>query len=234
MNPLRNTPQRIIAKLTAWGGKNSHGLPMWRVLRAEDHLVQRAGTWTEFDEEEVQAEFEHLRTEDGQHAHTVKTKQIAPHAVKVGMFWVPKWPVKGWILERWFPASSIMSRQEWDASVSQDGVTPMMGPYPVKGDYWLLDGPWIEIPLLKEIHRVISEYENDPTHTHGRIDPEVAEQAMEAAMRREEERDEAQTERLLQEAEYGRRQTVDFIKANPELAGFYNRAAHTSRVQLGI
>ena len=226
MNPLKDTPRRVVEKLLAWGGKNPYGLPNWRIILAENHLVQRAGVWTEFEADDKQAEFQHMRTEEGEHACTFQTQSIAPTKVKIGMFWVPKWPVRGWILERWFPASSWGTKGAWEAAKSSDGVTPMMGPYPEKGDYFLLDGPWAEIPNLEEVHKVVSTWENSTTHSHGMVDPEKLEEAMNATLREEEQREEAQYEELLKEAEYGRRQTVDFIKANPTLSGFYNRAAN--------
>lgn len=226
MNPLKDTPSRVTAKLTQWGGKNPYGLPNWRIILAENHLVQRAGTWTEFEADDKQAEFQHHRTEAGDHACTFQTQAIAPTKVKIGMYWVPKWPVRGWILERWFPAGAWGNKESWESAKSSDGVTPMMGPYPEKGDYFLLDGPWEEIPNLEDVRRAVSTWENDTTHSHGVIDPEKLEEAMNATLREEEQREEAQYEVLLREAEYGRRQTVDFIKANPTLSGFYNRAAN--------
>jgi hypothetical protein len=226
MNPLKDTPKRVIEKLLAWGGKNPHGLPNWRIILAENHLVQRAGTWTSFESDDKQADFQHMRTEAGEHACTFQTQSISPTEVKIGMFWVPKWPVKGWILERWFPTSSFGTKREWEAAKSSDGVTPMMGPYPEKGDYFLLDGPWAEIPNLEDVRKAVSTWENDTSHTHGRIDDDKVAEAAAATMREEEEREAQQYDVLLREVDYGRKQTIDFIKANPTLSGFYNRAAN--------
>ena len=133
LDPLRDTPADVTDKLLRWGGKNEYGDPNWRIILAENHLVQRAGMWTEFDEGTEQVQFE-------ERAHDVafKTQQIAPTAIRIGMLWVPLYPCTGWILERWFPAHAWGSQSEWEHETAQDGVTRMMGQYPRHGDYYIV------------------------------------------------------------------------------------------------
>ena len=57
-NPLRDTPAEVTDKLLRWGGKTEYGDPNWRIILAENHLVQRAGMWTEFAEDTEQVHFE--------------------------------------------------------------------------------------------------------------------------------------------------------------------------------
>lgn len=234
MNPLKDTPKNVTAKLALWGGKNPYGLPNWRIILAENHLVQRAGEWFEFEQDEKQAEFSHLRSEDGQHGCTVQTQEIKPNEVRAGMFLVPKWPVRGWILERWFPASCYGTRESWEAEKSWDGATPMMGPFPERGEYFMPSGggPWREIPPLEELRRVISLWENDTTHSRGRVDADAIEAANRTFMREEEEAEARKYERLLDACNQSQRESLDFIKNNPNLSAFYSKAlsaisAHT-------
>ncbi|HZR30087.1 MAG TPA: hypothetical protein VFA71_15015 [Terriglobales bacterium] len=214
-NPLRDTPPDVIEKLTAWGGKNEFGDPYWRIILAQNHLVQRAGMWTEFA---VGAEQARPTGID----YKLEFQQIAPDSIKTGMFWVPLYPVKGWVLERWFPPSSLGTRQAWEAALSQDNETPMMGPYPERGHYFMLDGPWEQIPNLEAVRRSISKWENDKTHLHGQFDEEKLLKTCLDADRATAEREQATYEAFLKEAEYAFND-VEFIKNNPALSAYRNQ-----------
>jgi hypothetical protein len=67
--------------------------------------------------------------------------------------------MSGWILERWLPAHIWGTREDWNAIKATDGVTPMMGQYPNEGDYWLLGGPWKELPDMGFLLQEIAIYE---------------------------------------------------------------------------
>ena len=225
-NPLRDTPREVTERLTAWGGKNEYGDPYWRVILAENHIVQRAGMWTEFEPGVDQFEFDHLRSEEGsviQH----RGRQIAPDAIRVGVFEVPLYPCTGWILERWFPPSAIGTREQWESALSQDGVTPMMGPYPEKGHYFMLSGggPWERIPPLEQLRQAVAQWENSPHHLHGRMDEEAILRAMRHAEEEATEREQASHAAFLKEAEYAVQNNLQFIKNTPQLSAFRNRIA---------
>jgi len=221
LDPLRDTPQEIIDKLTRWGGKNDYGEPNWRIILAENHLVQRAGMWTEFEEDTEQVHFE---TVGNQVRYT--TRQIAPDAIRTGVLWVPKYPCTGWILERWFPPSAYGSKVQWESALSQDGVTPMMGPFPERGGYFMLSGggPWPQIPLLEDIHQAIAQWENAP-HCHGIVNEEDIARAMQKDIEESDAKEAAQYEAFLREVTYMRETHLEFIKGNPALSGFRNRLA---------
>ena len=220
-NPLKDTPAEVTAALLRWGGKNPYGEANWRIILAQNHLVQRAGMWTEFEPETEQTNFRTVGNEV-RYQH----RQIAPDAIRIGVFWVPLYQVEGWILERWFPASSYGSREQWESALSQDGKTPMMGPFPERGGYFMLSGggPWPEIPRLEDVRAAIAQWENS-SHLHGHVDAEV----LDAAMRRETaealEREDEQYEKFLREVEYQRLSHLGFIKNNPALSGFRNQIA---------
>lgn len=222
MNPLRDTPNDVIDKLTRWGGTNEYRDPNWRIILAENHLVQRAGMWTEFADETEQVHFETV----GKDVHYT-TRQIAPDAIRIGTFWVPLYQVTGWILERWFPASSYGSKEQWESALSQDGVTPMMGPFPERGGYFMLSGggPWPEIPLLEDIRESIAQWENS-AHLHGHMDEESINRAMRSDMERADNEEQEKYDAFLKEVTYQRLTHLEFIKGNPRLSGFRNRLAN--------
>jgi len=223
-NPLRDTPAEVTEKLLRWGGKNQYGEPAWRIILAENHLVQRAGVWTEYDEGTDMVQFE-----SREHDVAYSTREIAPDAVRVGMFWVPLYPCKGWILERWFPASAFGSKVQWESAVSQDGETPMMGPFPEKGGYFMLSGggPWPEIPDLEDVREAIAGWEN-ADHSNGVVDEEALQRAMQRDIEAADEKEAAQYEAFLQEVTYQRLSHLEFIKGTPALSGFRNRLAADS------
>ena len=219
LDPLRDTPREVTAKLLAWGGKNDCGEVNWRIVLAENVLVQRAGMWTEFAEDTEQVHFETVGNDV-----RYQTRQIAPDAIRIGMFWVPKYPCTGWILERWFPPSAYGSRQQWESALSQDNVTPMMGPYPERGGYFMLSGGglWPQIPLLEDIHQAIAQWENS-SHCHGIVDEKEIARAMQKDMEEADAKEQAQYDAFLREVTYMRETHLEFIKGNPALSGFRNR-----------
>jgi hypothetical protein len=222
MNPLRDTPPEVTDKLLNWGGKNHYGESNWRIILAQNHLVQRAGMWTEFDAETDQIQF------TGKD-YGYETRQIAPDAIRAGMFWVPLYPCQGWVLERWFPPSAYGSREEWESSLSQDGETPMMGPYPERGGYFMLSGggPWNEIPNLDSIRKAIAQWENS-SHLHGHMDAEKLSEAVRLDCIAVEEREQEQYDAFLSEVTYAREHSLAYIKGNPSLSKFRNQLVNRS------
>jgi hypothetical protein len=223
VDPLRDTPREVIEALIRWGGKNEYGEPNWRIILAQNHLVQRAGMWTEFADDTEQTQF---RTVGSQVRY--QHRDIAPDRILTGTRWVPLYQIEGWILERWFPASSYGSREQWESALSQDGVTPMMGPFPERGGYFMPSGggPWEEIPVLEDIRASIAQWENS-SHLHGFMDAESVNNAMRRAQIEADDEEERKYDKFLQEVAYQRLTHLEFIKSNPALAGFRNRLANS-------
>jgi hypothetical protein len=72
---------------------------------------------------------------------------------------VKKYPhASGWILEKWFPASSYGTQAEWYSYKAVDGFTPMLGPYPECGDYEMVYGPWAKVPTTDTLQGLIARY----------------------------------------------------------------------------
>jgi hypothetical protein len=86
-----------------------------------------------------------------------------------GVYPVKKWPCTGWILERWYPNHMWGSREKWESERGEDGITPILGEYPSRGDYWMQCGPWPRLPDLDDIEQAISRFDwemsNNPVNT---------------------------------------------------------------------
>lgn len=118
---------------------------------AQEHLVLRGGVFKTMPTGDVAS------IEIDPKTFKVYHREIKPEKVVTGFHEVPRWPVKGWVLERWFPVSRKgMTQAEWEAVKSSDGVTPMMGPYPHEGFYFMLGGPFPVIPEMNDLKAAIS------------------------------------------------------------------------------
>ena len=151
----RDTPKTVRDRLADYGGRNQYGRAVWRVILAQRRIVTRAGIFHEFEET---GSFEQFTVgANGQVEH----KPITPRSVTAGVQETPMYGAEGWILERWFPPAIWGPREQWEELVGQDGVTPIMGPYPAEGDYWMLGGPWTTMPCLDDLMQAIRVYEQE-------------------------------------------------------------------------
>lgn len=218
-DPNRATPQHVQDALKQWGGTNEYGESLWRVILAGDHEVLRDGVWHERDSDQDTHTFEPGRNG----VYEYHSKELKPEKTSFGPQWIPLYPVDGWILERWFPAHCFGGKEAWEAVKSSDGFTPMMGPYPARGDYWMMKGPWDLLPPLEAFRRGISSWENSTKHMHGKIDQALFDATMANFMKLLEEKEEAQYLRVLQQAKQLREESMKDIMNNPRLCGWRNK-----------
>lgn len=147
----RRTPSAVRKALAEFGGYNRFGGANWRCIVAEEHLVLRGGLHKTMPCGDVKTtELERLSNGTYRMHH----REVKPEKVETGWKRVPKWGVKGWILEKWF-APETLNRVIWEDAKSEDG-TPMMGPYPVTGYYFMLAGPWELMPDLADLKTAIA------------------------------------------------------------------------------
>jgi len=150
-DPNLETPKDIRDRLFVLGGKNLAGLPLWRIVLAERRTALRGGTFYEFGENQEQFQF------DEQNRY--RYQPLRPDSAKTCIQEVPMYPCEGWILERLMPRWMFGSEEDWNNQKGEDGFTPLMGPYPKNGDYWMLDGPWEKIPPIATVEQFIRDYE---------------------------------------------------------------------------
>ena len=147
----RRTPAAVRKELTRFGGTNPYGGPNWRVVLASEVFVKRGGVFKTMPSGDVKT------VEIDPKTYRTYYNEVKPERVVTGIREIPRYHCKGWVLERWFPVSKVgKSRSEWEAAKSSDGITPMMGPFPSEGFYFMLGGPWEHLPELADLKLAIS------------------------------------------------------------------------------
>jgi hypothetical protein len=108
-------PAGVQERVTRAGGVNRYGEPNFRVVWGGSRLTWIGGRWTDRD------------------AHGNQVRET------VEMRRVPKYlPEDRWHIERWMPADSYGSPEQWVAQTTEieNGVRiAALGPYPSRGDY---------------------------------------------------------------------------------------------------
>lgn len=191
---LRDTPKDVVQEISRYGGTNPFGRPLWRVVLAQNVRDQRFGTMRNMPVVSAGMSEEALA-------------EVEPESFESGEFCVPRYMEKGWILERWFPASTWGSQSDWEGQTSEDGETAIMGQYPRQGDYYQIsvDGaPFAELPPLDlwktEISRFLREMAHQPT------DPA---QHLSNHLYLERQREQVRREAYLEEVNHIHRSVVD-------------------------
>jgi hypothetical protein len=109
------TPTGVQERAARAGGVNRYGEPNFRVVWGGSRLAWVGGRWTDRDA----------------HGNTIRET--------VEMRRVPKYlPEDRWHIERWMPAESYGSPEQWLAQTTEveDGIRiAALGPYPSRGDY---------------------------------------------------------------------------------------------------
>lgn len=154
-------PKAIRDFLVNYGGKNPFGFPHWRLIVGSERLIKEAGVYRDWADGLTTAEKGGLNFQPNPNAPGCNFARYdnKPIRVVTEMREVRKYPhAEGWVLERWFPASSYGTQEEWYSYKAIDGFTPMLGPYPERGDWEMLFGPFPRIPSTDNIQRLISRY----------------------------------------------------------------------------
>src|SRR5271166_5169175 len=146
--PERDTPEWIREELREYGGLSPDGQTIWRLVRAENCRIHCFGRLNHIVKEKV--------AKLGDTDHPVN---ITPDRIEEGEFWIPRYAAKGWILQRWFPASVWGTKEKWEGERAQDGRTRLMASYPQRGDYMMMPcGPWRTVTEIGDIKRAIRSY----------------------------------------------------------------------------
>ena len=109
------TPREICERVMAAGGANTFGEANFRVVWGGSRLTWMGGRWTDRD-----ASGNVIR-------EAIETRRV------------PKYlPVDRWHIERWMPAESYGSPEQWYEQTTEveDGIRiAALGPYPARGEY---------------------------------------------------------------------------------------------------
>lgn len=154
-------PVAIQRFIKSYGGTNPYGEPKWRLAIAAEIFVKEAGVWRDWAEGLTTAEKGGMNftTNPEGSGMDFERHDNKPTRVVTEIREKRKYPQsEGWILERWFPASTYGTRDDWHSFKAADGMTSMLGPYPEKGDYEYCYGPWEHIPTTDVIQTRISQH----------------------------------------------------------------------------
>lgn len=163
-------PRETQRFLKRFGGLTPYGRPKWRLVVSSERLIKEAGRWSDWAEglttkEKGGLEFFPIEGQPGVIYERFRNK---PLRVVTEVRETQKYPhIEGWILESWLPASSYGTPDDWYSYRSDDGITPMLGPYPECGDYEMQYGPWAKLPTTDLLQSLISKYSSDINNRKG-------------------------------------------------------------------
>lgn len=182
--PEKDAPRAVTRRLTRFGGTNPYNEPLWRLVLADHRYDLRAGIFHRRPDGKTEV-FKQSFNADG---HVVMTHESAGRdTIEYGLHPVKKWPCDGWVLERWYPNHVWGSREWWEDQRAADGITPILGEYPARGDYWMQAGPWPLMPDLDDIETAIAQWEwemnNNPANLDLFLKSELATQQAEELKR---------------------------------------------------
>jgi hypothetical protein len=164
-SPDHDAPLEIRRMLERYCGKNPFGKCFWRLCLAQHVTVKRGGEFhaLEGGHKTIFAQGPSFKVYDGRAGRwrvlpgKMYAKRVADR-VTTGVLEVPKYPHRGWIMERWFPAHIFGTRQAWEAQKSANGE-PMMGPFPTQGGYFMINGPFDRMPQWGDMECAIAQFE---------------------------------------------------------------------------
>jgi hypothetical protein len=200
-----DAPKELQKSVARIGGSNMYGKPLWRVVLAQHRRMICGGIFHEFDQFSDQFNFD-----KGKADYTpLKATRVEHDAHRE----VPMYAVEGWILERWLPPGTWGTREAWEGMKAEDGVTPILGPYPDQGDYWMLGGPWERVPDLGDLEQAIQIYELGRSKA-----PANFEAAMNLYIKREQDRKVEEYERFVEELEKYQKSEIEPLMKSTSLA----------------
>jgi hypothetical protein len=145
--PERDTPDWLQADLREYGGLSPDGQPIWRMVLAQNCRIRCFGT------------LNHVSQSIKDFPEDAKATDLVIDRTEEGEFWVPRYRVKGWILQRWFPPSIWGARQNWEQEKASDGRTRLLAAWPQRGDYIMMPcGPWRTIIEAGDLKAAIRCY----------------------------------------------------------------------------
>jgi hypothetical protein len=180
--PEKDTPQHVLDELREYGGLSPDGQAIWRVILAQNSRVHCFGRRNHFSAGKLDkavtpsAEFHTVDDIDRPYRASVRDMRptdVIPDRIEEGEFWIPRYRAKGWILERWFPASVWGSKAKWESEKATDGRMRLLAAYPQRGDYLMMAGPWPQILFAGDLKAAIRSYnfqqKNNPVNWENHI-----------------------------------------------------------------
>ena len=146
--PEKDTPQDILDDLREYGGESPNGQALWRLVLAENCRIHCFGSMNHIGKGRIEAIGDDPQAKGS----------FQPDRIEEGEFWIPRYRVEGWILQRWFPAHVWGSKSKWESEKARDGRTRLLAAFPQAGDYMMMAGPWPSIAMAGDLHAAIRCY----------------------------------------------------------------------------
>lgn len=133
--------------LRAEYGDGFMGYPLYRLVYSAFVSTLSAGEWHDWDENlpvELRGQIvagetgKELTAESRAERRVIEMRRVEEYAE---LYHTP-----GWILQRWMAPAYWGSPTEWNSRVVPGTDLPMLGPYPSRGKYMLIAGPFSEQP----------------------------------------------------------------------------------------
>jgi hypothetical protein len=133
--PEKDTPEWLQTELREYGGLSPDGQAIWRFVLARNCRIRCFGTLNHGTDAKV--------AENPNRDAWLEELNAVVGRVEEGSFWVPRYKMEGWILQRWFPASAWGTKEQWEREKAGDGRTRLLAAFPQRGDYMMVPcGPW--------------------------------------------------------------------------------------------
>jgi len=141
------------------GGECFMGFPTYRLVYTKKVLDLSGGVWCDWDMT-IPAE-ERGRMVMGLYGQVVPDTSAMRQVTEMRR--VAKYPefehCPGWIMERWMAPLYWGTPVSWMAHKVEGTSIPKLGPYPHKGRYMLIGGPYPQAPTGPFLERLIEQWE---------------------------------------------------------------------------
>lgn len=141
------TPKVISDTLKRYKGDTPGGYPLYRLVHSASVYERIGGAWSDWDENTPYADRGSIS--NVLDAQGNPTAAATPIRTVIEVRTVPTYShfdEQGWVLERWFPAHMFGSPEFHYSNVVAGTSVPLLGPYPERGKYVMLTGPFPEPP----------------------------------------------------------------------------------------
>jgi hypothetical protein len=133
------------------------GYPVFRVVRSEFVFEQIGGEWNDWSDEIAVADrglLSNVLDKDGKPLPASRPIRTVTEIRTIPTYC--SLDEQGWILERWFPCHLFGSPETHYADVVPGTSIPKRGPYPERGKYVMLTGPFPQEPSIDFLQDFIS------------------------------------------------------------------------------
>jgi len=136
------------------------GYPVFRLVHSDFVFEQLGGEWNDWDDNTPVTDRGAISNILDPYGHPIAA--ATPIRTVTEIRTVPTYcalDTQGWVLERWFPAHLFGSPEAHYADVVAGTSIPRRGPYPERGKYLMLTGPFPEEPSIDFLQDFISSRE---------------------------------------------------------------------------